>query len=97
MLKKFLLILPVIFLLQLAQTARAYSPQYGDLAVVYHWYCECGASYDQIVIEPHKYSDPPPQQAHPTGCHGNKNQAHKWARYSNSERYIFSNGEWRRM
>lgn len=77
--------------------AQAYQPQYGDTLVVYYWYCsECQSSYKQNVVEPHRYSDPPPQQAHPYGCHGNKKLAHKWERYSNREVYIFSNGQWRR-
>ncbi len=95
--KKFLATV-FIFCLFFVQFAQAYTPQYGDVAIVYHWYCdECNSSYKQVVIEPHRHSDPTPQQAHPYGCHGNKKQAHKWTRTYTNERYIFSNGEWRRM
>ena len=77
-----------------AAQAEAYQPQYGDVAIVHFWHCEeCDENYKQIVIEPHKYSDPNP----PTyGCHSNKKIAHKWNRVYSNERYIFSNGQWRR-
>ena len=96
--KKFLIFSVFVFSLIFTQFAQAYSPQYGDLKIVYSWYCnECEAYYKQTVIEPRRYSDPPPQQAHPYGCHGNKKQAHKWTRTYSNERYMFSNGGWRRM